>query len=77
MKTRPTGLTEVQDRDLKKLLGHLHSGELRFPLDIGELTRVGLQHCASHMLGHLRGLDNRGVQQVVVAVIAERAKTGL
>ena len=66
------GLTEVRTDDLKKLLGLLHRGELNFPLDTGELARVGLQHCATEMLAMLRGLDGPPVLAVVVAVIAER-----
>ncbi len=72
MRHGPPGLTEVTTKDLEKLLRFVHRGELRFPLDVGELTRVGLQHCASLLLAQLRELDERAVQAVVVAVMAER-----
>ena len=75
MRNSPPGLTEVTTGDLKKLLSFLHGGELRFPLDVGELTRVGLQHCAGLLLAQLRELDQRGVQAVLVAVLAERLAT--
>jgi hypothetical protein len=68
------GLTEVRTEDLKKLLAALHRGQLRFPVDIGELTRVGLQHCATLLLGMLRGLDAAAVRALVVCVLAERAQ---
>jgi len=66
------GLTEVRTDDLKKLLGLAHRGEITFPMDATELARIGLQHCAIEMLATLRGLDERAVKAVVVAVIAER-----
>jgi len=66
------GLTEVRTDDLKKLLGLVHRGEVIFPMDAPELARIGLQHCAIEMLATLRGLDERAVKAVVVAVIAER-----
>ncbi len=66
------GLTEVRTNDLKTLLRFTHRGELRFPLDTGELARVGLQHCSTELLPTLRELDQRAVSAVVVAVIAER-----
>ena len=66
------GLTEVEEKALKSLLAFTHRGELSFPLDIQELTRVGLQHCAANLLGVLRDLDEPGVRAVLVAVLAER-----
>ncbi len=67
-----TGLTRVTTDDLKKALAALHRGDLRFPLTIGDLTRVGLQHCASDYLAVLRQVDEEGARAVLVAVIAER-----
>lgn len=69
------GLTEVETVDLKKLLSLAHQGELTFPLDIHELARTGLQHCAPAILGQLRGLDEAGVRAVLIAVLAERVPT--
>ncbi len=67
-----TGLTQITTQDLKKALSALHQGELKCPLHIHDLTRVGLQHCSNALLDALRGLDDKGVRAVLVAVIAER-----
>lgn len=66
------GLTEVKTGALVALLRAVHRGDVTCPLSVEDLTRVGLQYCATELLGHLRGLDKRGVSAVVVAVIAER-----
>jgi len=66
------GLTEVETQHLKQLLSLVHKRELSFPLDVHELTRTGLQHCAPPLLGQLRGLDEAGVRAVLIAVLAER-----
>lgn len=66
------GLTAARTEDLTTLLKWLHRGDLQAPIDTMGLARVGLQHCAGPLLGHLRGLDKRAVQAVVVAVLAER-----
>lgn len=66
------GLSEVTTADLKTLLRLLHRGEVATPLDVTELARVGLQHCAIELLGHLRGLEATAIKAVVIAVIAER-----
>jgi hypothetical protein len=66
------GLTRVATGDLEKALSALHHGDLRFPLTIGELTRVGLQDCADDLLGTLRAVDEHGARAVLVAVLAER-----
>ena len=73
------GLTGVGTRDLEKALAALHRGGVRFPLDIGELARHGLQQRAGDLLGALRGLDERGARAVLVCVLAERRarSTGL
>ena len=68
------GLTRVNTSDLKRALHVLHQGELGFPLSIGDLARVGLQHCSGDLLGLLRGLDERAVRAVLVAVLAERVE---
>lgn len=74
MKKPSLGLTPVATDDLRKLLQALHRGHLAFPLAIENLTRVGLQHCATLLTGQLRELDERGVRAVLVAVIAERMR---
>ncbi len=68
-------LTSVPTDDLKKALGLLHRGELKFPLTALELTRTGLQNHLDALLGHLRGLDEAGVRAVLTAVLAERMDT--
>ena len=72
MLSAAVGLTEVDEKHLKELLALVHHEALAFPLDIAELTRVGLQHCAAALLGSLRGLDAAGARAVLVAVLAER-----
>jgi hypothetical protein len=67
-----SGLTRVSTDDLKKALANLHHGELKSPLHIHDLTRVGLQHCANELLAAMRGLDDAGLRAVLVTVIAER-----
>ena len=66
------GLSQVKTEALVPLLRVLHRGELRFPLTIDELSRVGLQHTAGELLATLRQLDEAGVRAVLVAVLAER-----
>jgi len=66
------GLTDLPTETLKQALAALHRKELTCPLTIQDLTRVGLQHCAGELLEVLRGLDEKGVRAVLVAVIAER-----
>ena len=66
------GLTPIKTAELKKLLAAVHKGDIALPLDIHGLTRHGLQYCAAELLAHLRGLDERAIRAVLVAVIAER-----
>lgn len=68
------GLTEVSTAALLQLLRGVYREELRCPLTVPELSRVGLQYCADELLGCLRGLDARAVQQLLVAVLAERGE---
>lgn len=72
MRARALGLTALSTADLRKLLRALHREDLRCPLTIEGLTRVGLQHAATDLLDHLRNLDGVAVQAVLVAVLAER-----
>ncbi len=73
MATGPKGLTSVPTDELRKLLSAVHHHVVRCPLDVGELTRIGLQHRASDLLATLRHLDERAVRTVLVVAIAERA----
>jgi hypothetical protein len=66
------GLTAVESRHLEHLLRAIHRQEIRCPLDLAELALIGLQDISHHLLGHLRGLDRKGVHAVLVAVLAER-----
>jgi hypothetical protein len=71
------GLTGVPDDALKRLLKALHHETIEAPLTPAELARNGLQSQAEPLLGHLRGLDARGVRAVVTAVLAERLHAGV
>lgn len=72
MLTAASGLTRINTEDLKKALTYVHRGELKSPLHIHDLARVGLQHCANELLAAMRGLDEQGMRAVLVSVIAER-----
>jgi len=65
-------LTSVSDEHLERLLRLVHRAEVRCPLDVVELARIGLQDQVEVMLGMLRGLDAAAVRAVLVAVLAER-----
>ncbi len=71
MRLGANGLRDVPTEELRTLLKFVYRGDLTCPLDIAGLTRVGLQYIADR-LGHLRGLDERAVMAVVIAVISER-----
>ncbi len=75
MKKRSLGLTEVDTADLRKTLKVVHAGHLKTPLTLPELTRCGLQHCADHLMGALRMVDDEGLRAVLVCVLAERLAT--
>jgi hypothetical protein len=68
-----TGLKEVRTEELRRLLRHLHRGELSCPLDANALTGVGLFPLIDR-LEHLRGLDTPAAMAVIVAVLAERTR---
>ena len=67
-----TGLTELPDADLKRLLAAVHHGQVGCPLSIVEVTRIGLQHRSEALLGALGGLDARAVTVALGLVFAER-----
>lgn len=74
MKSAGAGLTEVTTQDLKKLLQAIYQEHIVQPLTIVDLTRVGLQHCATLLLPSLRNLAPNAIQAVLVNVLAERNK---
>ena len=64
-------LREISSQDLKELLRVVHRGQLACPITREGLATVNLLRLGDD-LGHLRGLDPRAVQAVLVAVLAER-----
>ena len=66
------GLTEVPTDALRALLRLVYKEEIALPLTITQITRTGLQYCASDLLGALRTLDKAGVMAVLTGVSAER-----
>jgi hypothetical protein len=74
MQTTASGLTELTEAELKKLLRHVYRGELPCPISADTLACVGFQSRHEWISAALRGLDAAGVRAVLVAVIAERRK---
>jgi hypothetical protein len=72
MRSHPLGLTEISTDALRALLAAVHKKVVTAPLSVGELTRVGLQYCATDLMRELRGLDEHAIRAVLVAVLAER-----
>lgn len=68
------GLTEISTDHLKQLYRAVHRDEVRCPLNIVELTRIGLQLQADVLLAQLRGLDRDAVRVVLTCVLAERLR---
>lgn len=67
------GLKAVRTRDLEQILRLVHKGELACPIDQTGLAIAGLLRLGDD-LGHLRGLDERAVKAVLIAVLAERRR---
>jgi hypothetical protein len=67
-------LTLVTDDRLKALLAALHHGKLTVPITPPSLMAEGF-HDLQDKLGFLGGLDASGLRTVLVAVLAERART--
>lgn len=65
-------LTDIPTEDLKKLLRHVHRGELPCPITADTLACVGLQFRGEPILAALRGLDEPAVRAVLICVLAER-----
>ncbi len=67
------GLTGLSTTDLERILRALHRGQLECPIGHAELHMAGLSYLVDR-IGALRGLDERAVRAVVVAVLAERKR---
>jgi hypothetical protein len=66
------GLLDLKTPELKRLLGHLHKGDLLCPVNAQRVALVGFQYRSGELMGALRGLDEAGVRAVLVCVLAER-----
>jgi hypothetical protein len=66
------GLVHVSTDDLRLVLSRVHDGSLECPITHPRLLRAGLPKMVDQ-LEHLKALDARAVQAVLVAVLAERA----
>jgi len=71
---KPAGLTDLSTKELKKLLGHCHRGELAFPMTVKSLACIGFQYKQEPILGSLRTLGKEAVSALLICVIAERLK---
>lgn len=69
--TAGRGLTQVSIEELEALLRALHRGRFELPLERHTLHLMALHGLAEHG-GILVGLDARGLQAVLVSVLAER-----
>jgi hypothetical protein len=67
-----TGLVDVSEDALVVLLRAVHTREVSYPLQLPDLTRIGLQYCAAALMHVLRGLDEPAVRAVLVVAISER-----
>jgi hypothetical protein len=65
------GLRHISSADLKRLLQAIHRGEIECPINQIALAQLNLLRLGDE-LGHLRGLDARAAQAVIVAALAER-----
>lgn len=73
MRGAGAGLTGLTTTDLERLLRALHRGELKCPIGHAELHVAGLSYLVDR-IELLRGLDERAVRAVLVAVLAERKR---
>jgi hypothetical protein len=67
------GLTHLTTAQLERLLKAVHREQVNCPLEATEVHLAGLSDVADRM-DALRGLDQRAVKAVLVAVIAERRR---
>jgi len=70
--TAGRGLTDLPTDALKRLLGHLHKGDLACPVSPERIACVGFQYKTEELMSTLRDLDEAGVRAVLVCVLAER-----
>lgn len=69
------GLADVPTEALRTLVRLVYKGEIDTPLDITQITRTGLQYCATDLLATLRTLDKQAVLAVLTVALAEREAT--
>ena len=69
------GLTDVPTDALRTLFRLVYKGEIDTPLDITQITRTGLQYCATDLLPTLRTLDKAAVLAMLTVTLAEREAT--
>jgi hypothetical protein len=67
------GLTQLGLADLEHLLRAVHRETLRCPIDQQSLHVAGLSYLVDRV-DFLKGLDERAVRAVLIAVIAERKR---
>ncbi len=65
------GLRRVSSEQLQRLLRLIHHEKLQFPITRAGLITAAMGDLEQH-LDLLIGLDKRGAQHVIVAVLAER-----
>jgi hypothetical protein len=70
--TAGQGLAEVPTDALKRLLAHLHRGDLICPVSPARLATVGFQYKTEVLMNALRHVDETGVRAILVCVLAER-----
>jgi hypothetical protein len=70
------GLRRVPTEQLQRLLRLIHKEQISFPITRSGLIAAALGDFESH-LDLVVGLDKRGAQNVVVAVLAERRVSAL
>lgn len=74
-RTLSVGLVDVPTPQLETLLRRILKTELEYPLTKPTLMALGYNEVAAAAQA-LRGLDQRGVRAVLVAVLAERKARG-
>lgn len=70
------GLRRVSTEQLQRLLRMIHREQISFPVTRSGLIAAAMGDIEEH-LNLLVGLDKRGAQNVLVAVLAERRVTSI
>lgn len=70
--TAGVGLSHMPTEALKRLLRHLHRGELVCPLTAERIAVIGFQYKHAELMDTFRGLSAEAVRAVLVCVLAER-----